>query len=40
MALAFAAYAWNRRKSANIYGDDLWGEEEQEVPEFSMLRAG
>jgi hypothetical protein len=37
MALAFAAYAWKRRKSANIYGDDLWGEEE--VTEFSMLRA-
>jgi hypothetical protein len=39
MALAFAAYAWKRRKSANIYGDDLWGDEEQEVTEFSMLRA-
>jgi hypothetical protein len=40
MALALAAYAWKRRRSANIYGDDLWGEEEQEVTEFSMLRAG
>ena len=39
MALALAAYAWKRRRSANIYGDDLWGEEEQEVTEFSMLRA-
>ncbi|WP_373529178.1 hypothetical protein [Nostoc sp.] len=39
MALALAAYAWKRRRSANIYGDDLWGEEEQEVPESSMLRA-
>jgi hypothetical protein len=28
MALAFAAYAWKRRRSANIYGDDLWGEED------------
>jgi hypothetical protein len=28
MALALAAYAWKRRKSANIYGDDLWGEED------------
>jgi hypothetical protein len=39
MALALAAYAWKRRRSANIYGDDLLWEEEQEVPESSMLRA-
>ena len=27
MALALAAYAWKRRNDANIFGDDLWGEQ-------------
>jgi hypothetical protein len=39
MALALAAYAWKRRDNSNFYNDDLWGDEEQEVPELSMLRA-
>ncbi|MDB9473447.1 hypothetical protein [Dolichospermum circinale] len=39
MALALAAYGWKRRDSSDIYGDDLWGEQVEEVPELSMLRA-
>jgi hypothetical protein len=32
--MALAAYSWKRRNDANIYADDLWGEQVEEVTEL------